>query len=141
MDIKTILTNMGLLGLVMFGMIAFIVTTQTDSNINNSLLTNDIINETYVDLESSLSSAKAKTASDNFGKVTPTQEFGELEIISIIAPTRVAKALITGLWNVFIKLPQTVLGVSPVVASLISSILLIFIIIGMWAIWKGVITS
>lgn len=141
MDIKKLLVNMGLLGLLVFSTIAFIVITQEDSNIENKITDNDLINETYEDLGESFSSSESETISDNFGKTPPTQQFGELEVTSILAPTRLAKSIIVGFWNIFIKLPQAVLGVSSGVASLINSILLIFIIIGMWAIWKGVISS
>ena len=40
----------------------------------------------------------------------------------------------------FEKLNTVILGVSPVVAAAINSILLILIAIGIWAIWKGAIS-
>ena len=140
MDLKKLLSTMGILGLFTFSIMAFIITTQNDSEITNKITDNEFINQSYSDLGVELSSTSAETASNTFGEVTPTQEYGELEVTSIVSPTKVAKTMIFGFWNIFIKLPQDVLGVDESVATLISSILLIFIIIGIWAIWKGVVS-
>ncbi len=59
----------------------------------------------------------------------------------MVSATRTARTMVTGSWNIFIKLPQVILGVSPIVASAINTILLIFLAIGIWAIWKGAISS
>jgi len=140
MTIKNLVMTLGILGLFMFSIISFISLTQIGSDVENPITNNDLINESFGDLATNLASTEAVNASDNFGQVTPTQEI-RLEVSSIVNPTKIAKSIILGMWNVFIKLPQSILGVSPIVASIISSILLIFIIIGMWAIWKGVIPS
>lgn len=140
MDIKQIVITMGILGLFIYSIMSFIVITQIDNNVENPMTNNDIINDSYGDLAVKLSSSEAETASDNFGQVPPTQQFGELEVTSIISPTKTAKTIIVGLWNIFIRLPQEVLGVSPIVATIINSILLIVLIIGIWAIWKGVVS-
>ena len=141
MDLKHLFTNMAMLGLFTFALMAFIITTQNDNSVTSPITNNTYINDTYGDLSSELSSSKtrAEEGSSNFANVTPTQEYGELEVTSIISPTRVLRTIIIGFWNIFIKLPQVVLGVPAIVASLISSIIVIFLIIGMWAVWKGVI--
>lgn len=142
MDIKQILKNMGILGIFVFSIMAFMVITQTNNDVSIPITNNTLINATYSDLEGNLTSAetRATRASGNFGNTTPTaRQFGELEVTSIVSPTRIAKTIIIGFWNIFIKLPQSILGVSQAVASLISSLLLISLIIGIWAIWKGVI--
>jgi len=143
MNAKQIIINMAMLGLFVFAIMSFIVITQTDSSVTNKITTNPIINESYGDLESKLieSETRSKVVSDNFGNVTPTQIFGELDILSIIGTTRTVKTLTTGFWNILIKLPLSILGVSPVVAGLITAILLISLIIGIWAIWKGAVSQ
>jgi len=141
MDLKKLLTNVAILGLFTFSIMAFIVTTQNDSGVPYPITSHPLINETYESLEGNLTSSEThgKIASGNFANITPTQEFGELEVTSIVSPTRIMRTIIVGFWNIFIKLPQVVLGIDSGVASLISSLVLIFIIIGIWAIWKGVI--
>jgi len=146
MDVKKLLVNMGLLGLFVFGMMAFMITTQSDNSVSNPLTNDSRIGNTYSTLEGNLTNAKstAQTSSDSFGNVTPTQEFGELEVTSIVSPTKVAKTIIVGFWNTFLVLPTQILNPSgdiiPVVFGLLGAILLIFLIIGVWAIWKGVIS-
>lgn len=143
MDLKKMLTNMGILGLFIFGMMAFIIITQINNEVSIPITNNTLINETYGSLSGNLTDAEtqAQTGAENFGNVTVTRPLGELEVTSVISPTKVAKTIIVGLWNIFIKLPMVILGVSPAVASLISSLIVIFIVIGIWAIWKGVISS
>lgn len=141
MDFKKILINMSLLSLLIFSIMVFIVTTQTDNSVTTKITDNEIINDTYSDLEDSIGSSASQTADDNFGSTTPTQQFGELEVTSIISPTKIGKTIIIGFWNTLVKLPISILGVSPAVATLIYSILIISLIIGIWAIWKGAISS
>ena len=63
-----------------------------------------------------------------------------MDVGSTVSATRTARTIIVGLWNIYVKLPMIILGVSPIVAGVINSILLIFIVIGIWAIWKGAIS-
>ena len=65
---------------------------------------------------------------------------GDLDVGSIVSATRTARSIVVGLWNIYIKLPQVILGVNPIIASAITTILLILITIGGWAIWKGAIS-
>ncbi len=144
MDIKKLFINMGILGLFVFGFMAFIIITQTENSVEVPITNNTLINETYGDLSDDLSSTQSQTqtASNVFSNATPpTSQLGELNVRSIIGTTRVAKRIIIGLWNIFIRLPMVVLGISPIVAGLISSIILILVIIGIWAIYKGAISS
>lgn len=140
MDLKKILVTMGIFGLLLYSIMAFIITTQDDSDVAYTILSNEVINESYGGLRTNLSSSAAETSAGNFANVSPTQSFGEVEVSSIFSPTKTAKTIILGFWNIMVKLPQSILGVSPVVAGIINSILIIFIIIGIWAIWKGVIS-
>ena len=144
MDLKQIYITIGLLGVLLLGILTFIVTTQTENNVAVPITNNSRINEAYSDLNETLyeTQLESQEASNVFGNTTPTQrQLGELEVNSIVATTRIAKSIVTGLWDIFIKLPQVILGVSPVVAALISSIITILLIIGVWAIWKGAISS
>jgi hypothetical protein len=142
MDLKKLFTNMAILGLFTFSLMAFILTTQNENDVQTPITNNTYINSSYGDLYDKLSDSKssAEEASGNFANTTPTQEYGELEITSIVSPTTITKTILLGFYNIFIKLPQVILGVPSVVASLISAIIAVFIIIGIWAIWKGVVT-
>jgi hypothetical protein len=133
--------NIALIGLVLFSILSFIIITENDNGVDNGIMSNNLINSTYNDLYGNLSETQsnAQTSSDTFGSITPSQQYGELEVTSVVSPTRIFKTMSIGLWNIFIQLPMKILGVSPVIASVISSIIILLLIIGVWAIWKGVI--
>ena len=76
MDIKRLLTTLGLLGLLIFSMLSLYVITQDDNSATVRITDNELINQTYRDLQTDLSSGAAQTASDDFGRVTPTFSLG-----------------------------------------------------------------
>lgn len=143
MEFKKIFINFALLGLIVFGIMSFIIIFQSDNNSVERITNNQIINRTYNDLYSNLSSSQstASQQSDIFGSVTPTESYGEVQIDSVVSPTKAFKSIILGIYNILIKLPSQILGVSPVVGAIISAILIMFLIIGIWAIWKGAISN
>lgn len=139
MEFKKLFINFALIGLIVFGMLSFIIIFQSDNNSNERITDNQIINKTYNDLYSNLSSAQSTASNQNnvFGDVTPTESFGEVQIDSVVSPTKAFKSIVLGIYNILIKLPSQILGVSPVVMAVISAILIMLLIIGIWAIWKG----
>jgi hypothetical protein len=142
MDLKNLFVNMALFGLIVFGVMAFAIMTQEQNDVSTPLTEDDTINDTYGDLSSTLGGSRGdlQTASDVFNNVTPTQQFGELEVTSIVSPTKIIKTMISGIFNILVKVPQKILGVSPIVGGLIGAILFVLLIIGIWAIWKGAIS-
>jgi len=143
-SVKSILINTAILGVLVFAMMSFIITVQVDNSVSSEdrITNNPTINDSYGDLEIALESqqASAQSASDAFEEIPPSESIGDLDISSTISATRTARSIIVGLFNIYITLPMVILGVSPIVASVISTILLIFIVIGIWAVWKGAIT-
>ena len=143
-DIKSILTNMLILGILVFSIMSWIIIIQFDSGLipSERITNNSLINESFGDLESALNQQQgAENALDSLEDVPPQDYVGDLDVGSTVSATRTSRSIIVGLWNIYIKLPQVILGVDPVVAASISSILLIVIAIGIWAIWKGAISS
>ena len=143
MDLRKIFVNFALLGLVIFGMMSFIVITQNNNDSFEKIGENDIINDTYANLYSNLSTAQLTAEQQNqlFGNVTPTESYGEVGIDSVVPPTKAFKSIVLGIYNVIIKLPAQILGIPAIVMSIISAILIIMLIIGIWAIWKGSIVN
>lgn len=141
MDFKKTFISFALLGLVVFGMMSFIIIFQNDNNSSEKITDNVIINNTYSSLYSNLSNSQNSANEQNsiFGSVTPTESYGEVQIDSVVSPTKAFKSIILGIYNILIKLPSQILGVSPIVTAVISAILIMIIIIGVWAIWKGAI--
>ena len=141
MDFKKTFIAFALLGLVILGIMSFAIQFQKDNDSPERLTDNQIINNTYSDLLGNLSNSEnsAKEQDTVFGNVTPTQSYGEVEITSIVSPTKAFKSMILGTYNILIKLPSQILGVSPVVSAILSAILILLLIVGIWAIYKGAI--
>jgi hypothetical protein len=139
MEFKKLFINFALLGLIVFGMLSFIIIFQNDNGATDKILSNQIINKTYGDLYRNLSNSQstASQQSDIFGDVTPTESYGEVQIDSVVSPTKAFKSIILGIYNILIKLPSQLLGVSPIVGAVISAILIMLLILGIWLIWKG----
>ncbi len=142
-DLKSILANMVMVGVLMISIISFIIIIQFDGgvDIEERITNNSIINESFGKLEVTLDKQKEAQTALNSSEKDPPQEYtGDLDISSTISTTLTAGDLIIGVWNIYIKLPQVVFGVNPIVASAITTILIIFIIIAIWAVKKGAIS-
>lgn len=142
-DVKYLVIRFMLLGVLIFAIISSIIIIQVDNDVSseNRITNNSLINESYGDLESTLNQQSASENALNSLEEVPPQEYvGDLDVASTVSATRTARNIVVGLWNIYIKLPQVILGVSPVVASAITTILLILIAIAIWALWKGAIS-
>ncbi len=140
MSLKKMFLNMGLLGIFIFGIMTFIIVIQGNNEVEFPITNNSVINETFGSLSGNLSTTERQlqVATGNFDNNTQVRGLGELDVIPVVSQGRITKTIIIGLWNIYIKMPQLVLGVSPIVAGFMSSVLLLFLILGIWAIWKGV---
>lgn len=142
-DIKSIVGNMVILGILVFAIMNFIIIIQSDADMDqvNMITNNSLINDSYGDLASSLNNQEsAENSLNSLEDVPPTEYVGDLDVGSVVSATRTARSITVGLWNVYIKLPQVILGVSPIVSNAITTILLLLLAIGIWAIWKGAIS-
>ena len=143
MELKGIYTNMIMSALLIFGILSFTFIIQEENDSSQKLSDNPLINDTYNDLFGNLSAnqGQAQTSSNVFGNFTPNENLGVWEVTPIVSPTRLLRTLSVGFYNIFVQLPMKVLGVSPLVAGTINGILLFLLIIGIWAVWKGVIRT
>ncbi|GAH11007.1 unnamed protein product, partial [marine sediment metagenome] len=117
--LKSILINMVVLGILIFGIMSWIIIIQSDGDVSpgNKILNNSLINESFGDLQTSLDQQSASQGSlDSLEDVPPTEYIGDLDVGSVVSTTRTTKDMVTGLWNIYIKLPMVILGVSPIVA-------------------------
>lgn len=142
-DIKSIIINFVTLGIVILAIMSIIIIIQSDANLDseNRITNNTLINNSFGNLATNLNNQDAAESSvDSLEEVPPQEYVGDLDVSSIVSATRTARSMVTGLWNIYIALPMAFLGVSPIIATAITSILLILIAIGIWAIWKGAIS-
>ena len=140
MAFKDIFIKLMLVGVLFLSIMSWIIITQTDNDQSNLITNNTLINKSYGDLSSQLTSTQSQgdTASGTFTNITPTSNLGFVTVTSIISPTRIFRGLILGTYNVIIALPAQFLGVPPVILAVINSILVLLLILGVWFIWKGV---
>ncbi len=142
MDFKGVFTNIVISALFVFAMMSFIIIVQTDNNASEKITDNELINSSYGHLSGNLTSVQSTSQAslDSFGENPPSSiQLGDLDVGSVVAPTKLFRGMSIGTYNILIKLPMVLLGVSPIVASVISSIIILLLIIGICAIWKGAI--
>lgn len=142
MDFKRLFISVIIAGVVVLAIMSFTIQLQNDNNTAQLITNNTIINNSYGKLKGNLSSARgdADLTEQTFGDITPTQSFGIVDVTSIVSPTRIFRSLIVGTFNVLIVLPIKILGLPPVISGVLSAIVFLLLILGIWAIWRGVAT-
>lgn len=140
MDFKQIFITVMISGIMVLSIMQWVIITQTQNNPAELITNNSLINDSYGNLVISLGEAQGvgDSATTTFGNITPTQSFGIVDVTSIVSPTRLFRSLLVGTYNVLIELPMKILGVPEAVAGVIDAILFLMIILGIWAIWRGV---
>jgi hypothetical protein len=139
MKFQSLWVTFALIGLIAFCFIAFIVQFETDNDKSNGLLENQIINRTYGNLQSDLSTfgSQAQGQKDVFESETPTISFGALILFAIVSAGKVFTNMLIGIFNILIFLPTAMFGISPVITGVLSSILIISIIFLLWRVYKA----
>lgn len=127
-----------ILALLIVSLMAFSILMQEDNDVSEQFIENPVINDTYSNLRSDLISFKdeSQTQKALFESENPTAGFGTILLFSIVSAGKVFNGMIIALFNSLIKLPVVILGLDPVVVSVLSAILILSIIIGLWIIYK-----
>ncbi len=143
LNFREVFIRLMVVSVIMVSMFSWVIITQLENDPTNLITNNTLINSSYGELIGTLSGAEstAATASTNFGSITPSESFGILSISSIVSPTRLFRGLIVGPYNVLIILPAQFLGVPIIIIGILNAILTLLLILGIWAIWKGVFTN
>ena len=143
LNLREVFIRLMVVGVMVLSIMSFIITTQQTNNTQNLITNNTLINRSFNDLLGNLSGAEstAATASTNFGSITPSESFGILSVASIVSPIRLFRGLIIGPYTVLIILPAQFLGVPQVVIGIVNAIITLLLILGAWAVWKGVFTN
>lgn len=130
--------NFLILALVIFAAISFIIQFQSENNVQDKIIDNSLINDTYSNLDEDLGDLRdqAQAQKTLFERETPTVTSGVLLLYSIISAGKVFNAMIIGLFNELIKLPVVLLGVDPIIIGVLSTILIFSIIIYLWILYK-----
>ena len=135
---REVFTTFVLIGVFVFAGISFIVTTQRNNGVTNTILENDIINRTYSNLETDLGglSSNASTQKESFESEIPERGFGSLIIFAIVGVGNKFTGMIVGIYNILIVLPASLLGISPIVIGALTAILLLSLILLVWRVYR-----
>ena len=143
LNFREVFIRLMVVSVIMVSMFSWVIITQLENDPTNLITNNTLINSSYGELIGTLTSGESdvKTASTNFGSITPSESFGILSVASIVSPIRLFKGLVLGPYNVLIVLPAQFLGVPLIIIGILNAILTLLLILGIWAIWKGVFTN
>jgi len=135
---QELFTNFMLIGLVVLSLFAFGVFFQEENGVENPFIENSLMNSTYEDLYSDLNSLRdqSQTQKTLFESENPTSGFGTILLFSIVSSGKVFNGMVVGIFNTIIKLPVVILGIDPVIVSVVSTILILSIIVGLWLWYK-----
>lgn len=130
--------NWMLIGLVVVGILSFGVTYQEDNDADDKFIDNSLMNQTYNALRTDLADLRDQSQAQKtlFESENPTSGFGTILLFSIVSTGKVFNSMIIGVFNTIIKLPTVVLGLDPIVLSVIGTMLILTIIIGLWVVYK-----
>ncbi len=125
-------------GVVVLSLFSFIIIFQSENNVSDPFVDNERINDTFTSLETNLgqTEADAQRIKDAFDAENPIAGFGSLLFFSIPAAGRVFNTMVIDTFNSVVILPVVFLGLDPVIISIMSTVLIILIILGLWAVYK-----
>lgn len=131
-------TNFAFIGLIILAIFSFVILFQDENNAEEQMIDNSLMNETYSQLREDLTGYRdqSQTQKTLFEIENPTAGFGTILLFSIVSSGKVFNSMIIGTFNVLIKLPAVFLGVDPAVISVLSTMLIISIILGLWILYK-----
>lgn len=125
----------GIMALALFS-IVFIV--QKDNLASQPLVEGELFNETFGNLNETLSSLEGTSSSKYslFSKEKPVLGFGAIVLFTIVNVVRTFGDILYIIFTLVIKLPLIVLGIDPTIISMLVSFLTISVIIAMWIVYK-----
>jgi len=126
------------IGLVILAFFSLTMYVQNNADVGDKVMDQSGLNDSYVDLRSSISSmeSSSKTQEGLFSTENPTSGFGSILMFSIVSAGRVFKGMVMGIFNIFVKLPLTYLGIDPIFTSIFATLLIVAVMLGLWAVYK-----
>jgi len=131
-------TSFLMIALLVFGLLSFGIQFQSENNVEDPFVENQLINETYGTLQTDLNSygSESQLQKSLFESDEPLAGFGSILLFSILSAGKVFNGMVVGTFNTLIKLPIVILGVDPVIVSVLGTLLIFSIIMGLWILYK-----
>ncbi len=136
---RELFVTFALIGIFVFAGIAFIVKVQTDNDVGDTILKNEFINRTYINLETKLNDSRLQTQTQkqSFESEVPERGFGSLIIFAIIGVGQSFTGVVMGIYNVLIVLPAEVLNIPRVVIGVLTSIIIVSLVLLIWRVYRA----
>lgn len=137
-NFQELFLNFSLIALIVIGVIAFSVSYQTENGRTDGIVTDPLMNDTYNKLYNNASAfgSESDAARELFENEDPKVGLGSLLLVSIKSGGTIFTGLIVSTVNIITKLPVVLFGVDPVIISILISILVVTIILGLWIVYK-----
>jgi len=125
-------------GIIVFAAFSFVFLFQSENAVVDGFGDNELINSSFNDLRTKLEGveAEAQAQKDLFEKDNPVLGLVSLILTSIVSAGKVFNSMIVGVFNTLIILPVTFLGLDKIITSVLSTIFIVVIIIGLWRLYK-----
>ena len=135
---ETTFVNYALGGLLIFGILAMVIGFQNDNNSPEKISDIPLLNDSFNNLSNDLAgfNTQAQSQRELFETERPTSGFGSLILFSIVSGGKVFTGMTIGVFNLLIRLPATFFGISPIIVSVLSTILIVIVILGLWSLYK-----
>lgn len=130
--------NFMLIGIVVLSLFSYIVLTQEENNIEDKFVEDSLMNKTFENLKTNLEGIGEESQAQKtlFESENPTSGFGTILLFSIVSAGKIFNGMIIGVYNVLISLPASVLGLDPIILSILGTMLIFTIILGLWIVFK-----
>ncbi len=130
--------NFLFIGLMVFSILTFIIIVQSDNNAANPIIDDPLISTTYFNLSEDLGTLRNQSQAQKglFESENPTIGFGSILLFSILSAGKVFNGMIIGIFTLLIKLPVVVLGLDPILLSVLGTLLIVTILFSLWAVYK-----
>ena len=135
---ESLFVSFALAALLIIGIFSFGIIVQEDNDADEKIIDVPILNNTFNSLKSDLNNSQPKSQNqlNIFETEEPKTGFGSLLFFSIVSSGKTFTGIIIGTFNLLIKLPTIVFGLDPVISAVLSTIIIISFILGLWVLYK-----
>lgn len=130
--------NLMFIVILMLGLFAFIIQTQSDNEAADPLVNDPLFNETYENLKTNANDTGATTASqfNSFNSEVPQPGTVSIILFQIVAVGKTFANIVMAFLTIVIKLPVLILGIDPNITNLVIAWIVIGLIVAIWLLYK-----
>lgn len=130
--------SFALIGLVVTSLLAFGISFQQENEAPSQFAENTLINGSFNEFRNNLigDGTTSKELRESFEEDRGVLSFGALLLLSVINAGKTFGGMVSAVFNILIELPVVIFGIDPVIVAVLSTMLIISIIIGLWIMYK-----